>query len=321
MKALPVAALVVGLGSACAHQAVVPAPSTCDEPRPEASPPTLPRSRPYHLIDGATGVAVTDAEWGHKLRSATLVFVGEQHDNAAHHAFQLDVLTRAHHEDANSAVALEMLPHAMQDSLTAFVEGKINEPTFAQAVNWKQTWGYPLGLYSPLLTFARAHGLPAFALNAPRALVRAVYKGGLAALSPQQTQQLPQMQPGPAAHREFARQAFASHATARFADQKFEAFYEAQLLWDETMAERLVAHAKAAGGPSHIIVIAGEGHTRRFAVPARAARRGVDSALLVLAVEADEAQAAQADKVADVLAVFDPESAPPPQNHDREHAN
>ena len=290
---------------ACAHHHHEP---PCAEATADGPPPTEPHPRPYRLVDGITGMPIPDAEWGQKLRAARLVFVGEQHDNAAHHAFQFDVLKRLHAEDASLALALEMLPHTMQHSLSQFVAGQIDEPAFLEQVQWSQTWGFPFGLYAHLLRFARSQRLPAYALNAPRDLVRSIYKSGVAALAPGDAQRLPEMLPGPAEHREFARQAFAAHATARFSDHKFETFYEAQLLWDETMATHLVQQVKAPNAPAHVLVIAGEGHTRRFAVPLRVARRGVTSALLVLAVEADEVEGARASRVADVLAVFNDKS-------------
>lgn len=304
-RAATAAALALCLGSAaCAHR-----PCPCSEEQPAPPPATAPEPRPYEAIDGITGLPLEAPSLDARLRAARVIFVGEQHDDAAHHAVQVDMLTRLHQLDPSLAVAFEMLPHTAQPALDAFIAGKVDEATFLQQVAWNDTWGFPFGLYRPLLTFARDHALRAYALNAPRALTRALSRGGIESLSPSELQGLPEMVPGPAAHREFARQAFAAHVSRRFSDHAFERFYQAQLAWDETMAAQLARHAQAPGAPSRVLVIAGEGHTRRFAVPLRTSRRGVSPALLVLSVEGEAAEDARKDQVADVLMVFRPRVA------------
>ncbi|MCG5051647.1 MAG: ChaN family lipoprotein [Myxococcales bacterium] len=298
--------VVVWVG--CAHE-----PRWPKAPRaaaPEAPPPTEATHRPYQLIDAPTGEALDDEAFAQRLRDARLIFVGEQHDDPAHHGFQHDVLARVHREDPSVGVAFEMLPYTLQEPLTAFAAGRLDEAAFTQAVDWEKTWGFPFGFYRPLLAFARTHGLPAYALNAPRTLSRKIYRGGLASLSPEEAKDLPDMEPGPGAHREFAREAYGGHGHRRFSDPAFERFYEAQLTWDETMAAKLAAHLQGEGAPTRIVVVAGEGHTRPFAIPDRALRRGGGPVLLLLAIERADLDDARAAQVADVLAVF--EDTPPP---------
>src|SRR6185503_3468184 len=163
------------------------------------------------------------------------------------------------------------------------------------AVDWPKTWGYPFGLYAPLLHFCRDHHLRVYALNAPRALVHEVAKLGLDGLSAEQKKGLPEIVPGPAAHRELVREAFANHPHGRFADWQFERFYGAQLVWDETMAESAARALAQAGAPRKLVVVAGEDHVRRFAIPDRAARRGAAPYVTILPVFADDAEDAQRD--------------------------
>ncbi|MCE5335769.1 MAG: ChaN family lipoprotein, partial [Desulfobacteraceae bacterium] len=50
--------------------------------------------------------------------------------------------------------------------------------------------------------------------------------------------------------------------------RNFESFYEAQLAWEETMAETLTGRLQATSGKCRIIVILGKGHMRnRLGVP------------------------------------------------------
>ncbi|MDB4968666.1 MAG: hypothetical protein JWN44_4355 [Myxococcales bacterium] len=259
---------------------------------------------PHRAVDTDSGDELTDRNLDEKLRAAKVIYVGEEHPNPHHHAAEVEVLERAWAADPSVGLGMEMLPRTYQGSLEAYVGGTLDEAGFLQAVAWEKTWGFDWGFYKPLLEFCRAHHLPAYALNAPRDLAHAVAKGGLDALSADQKSQLPEMKAGPEKHREFVREAFAQHPHAKFDEAKFERFYAAQLVWDETMADRVAAALKAPGGPARLVVVAGEGHTRSWAIPDRAARRGAAPYLTVLPVLDDDEADARRDRVADVLWVL-----------------
>lgn len=313
MRRLLVSALLL---AGCAHTApATPAPAApapAEKPAQPAEEEHEHGSRgaeepiplPHHVLDAAGG-RLSDAKVGETLKKARAIFVGEQHPNPHDHAAQLEVLEAAYKADPSVGLGMEMLPRTMQPALDDFVDGKTDEAAFLAAVDWKKTWGYPWGLYKPLLEFARAHHLKAFALNAPRDLAHAVAKGGLDSLSSDEKKELPEMKPGPGAHRELVREAFGGHPHGRFADAKFERFYAAQVLWDETMADRVAAAMKGAGAPKHLVVVAGEGHTRKFAVPDRAARRGVQPYVTVLPVLDTDIADAQNDQIADLYWVLE----------------
>jgi uncharacterized iron-regulated protein len=298
------------IAAGCAH-APGAAPRTASEPADAPAREHAHGSRgasepialPHRVVDGNGSDELSDAALDAKLRAARVIYVGEEHPSPHDHAAELEVLERAYQADPSIGLGLEMLPRTLQGSLDAYVSGNLDEAGFLRAVDWDKTWGYPWGLYRPLLEFCRAHHLPAFALNAPHELAHVVAFKGLDALSDEQKRALPQLEPGPPAHREQVREAFAQHPHSRFDGEEFERFYLAQLIWDETMAER-VAAALGPGGPAHLVVIAGSGHTRRFAIPDRAARRGAAPYLTILPVLDEDEADARADKAADVLWVL-----------------
>jgi uncharacterized iron-regulated protein len=314
MRHLSIVVLVL---SGCAHPskvATAPAAPTApssgaaeqSEEKPEhgSRGAEEPIPLPHHVLD-ASGVRLSDAKIEETLKRAHAIYVGEQHSSPHDHAAQIEVLEAAFAADPSTGLGMEMLPRSLQGPLDDFVSGKTDEAAFLEAVTWKKTWGFPFGLYKPLLLFCRAHHLRAFALNAPRDLAHAVAKGGLESLATDEQRQLPEMKPGPAAHRELVREAFGGHPHGRFADAKFERFYAAQLVWDETMADRVAAALKGRDAPHRLVVVAGEGHTRRFSVPDRAARRGVQPYVTVLPVLDDDVADAQNDKVADLYWVLE----------------
>lgn len=296
---------LVTLAAGCAH---APAPAAA---QPEAEAPrhgekgaTEPIPLPHRVVDATSGDELADRNLDDKLRAARVIYVGEEHPNPHDHAAEIEVLERAYAADPSVGLGLEMLPRTYQGSLDAYVAGTLDEAGFLKAVAWDKTWGYPWGLYKPLLEFCRAHKLPAYALNAPRELAHAVAKNGLDGLTPAEKAELPEMQPGPAQHRELVREAFAEHPHGKFDEALFERFYAAQLVWDETMATTVAAALQAPGAPARLVVVAGEGHTRSFAIPDRAARRGAAPYLTVLPVLDEDEADARRDRVADVLWVL-----------------
>ncbi len=263
-----------------------------------------PIALPHRVVDCQSGDELSDRALDDKLRAARVIYVGEEHPNPHHHAAEVEVLERTYAAEPSVGLGLEMLPRTMQDALDGYLNGTLDEAAFLKAVDWEHTWGFDYGFYRPLLEFCRTHHLPVFALNAPPGLAHAIAKGGIESLTDEQKRALPEMKPGPEAHRELVREAFAQHPHGKFDAAKFERFYLAQLAWDETMAERVAAALKTATAPARLVVVAGEGHTHSFAIPDRALRRGAAPYLTILPVlDTDEADA-RSDHVADVLWVL-----------------
>lgn len=265
---------------------------------------TAPVFKPHRLLRGSDGAPLSEAEWRQHVQAARVVLFGERHDSAEDHGAEIELLTAVHAVEPRVAVGFEMVPASLQPQLDAYAAGLSDEPTFLSAVDWERTWGFPWGLYRPLFAFAQTHRLGMYALNAPRELTRAVSKDGLEGLSAAQRAQLPELVPGPAAHRELAREAFGVHAHSRFTDARFERFYAVQLVWDETMAAHAVEALARRPDVAKLVVFAGEGHTRPFAIPARVLRRGQGPTLTVVGVDAADVPDAVAGRVADVLWVW-----------------
>jgi uncharacterized iron-regulated protein len=75
-----------------------------------------------------------------------------------------------------------------------------------------------------------------------------------------------------AAYRAQIVEAFSAHGEAGHSPN-FENFWAAQVLWDETMAER-IAQQRLAQPERQVIVLAGEGHIAYgYGIPSRVARR------------------------------------------------
>ena len=204
-----------------------------------------------------------------ELSRADVVAVGENHDDPAHHLAQarlLDALAAA----PGWAVGFEMIPAEEQPTLDAFFDGRMGEPEFAAW--WKRTWGYDYALYKPVFDAARARGVRAYGLNAPKDVVRAVAKKGLAGLTPAERGRLPaSVRPsGDARYAAYVRQSIIDQHGGSIPPERLERMTEAMSAWNETMGDS--AAALGARGLK-VLVIAGQGHTLYSAGLLESARR------------------------------------------------
>ena len=111
------------------------------------------------------------------------------------------------------------------------------------------------------------------ALNQEKEIVSKVFKEGAAALTAEELAKIPADRdltiPG---YRERITDVFAMHGQHSTPEQ-INGFFQAQAIWDETMAESVTAFLNAHP-ESRMAVLAGQGHTdKATAIPPRVARR------------------------------------------------
>lgn len=298
--------VLLGSGG-CAKPAVRPDPPPTATPalppgHPPIAEPQQPKVDDPHglgLRDGTSGAALSEDTLAERIQKARAIYVGEQHDSPASHRAQLHVLAMAYRIDPSVAVGLEMLPRTLQPQLDAYVVGSVDEAGFLRAVDWPRTWGFDFALYRPIFEFCRAHGVRMHALNAPRALSKAVRQKGVEGLTGDERASLPSGHPWPtpAPHQQMLREVWNHHAKpdpAAPASQQaereaaFQRFYTAQLIWDEAMSQAVTEIFGERAAPQRLVVLAGTGHVGRHAVPERAGRRGAPTGLTLGPAEAGE---------------------------------
>ncbi|MFO7708604.1 MAG: ChaN family lipoprotein [Desulfobacterales bacterium] len=223
---------------------------------------------PGTIMDARTGAPLTFEQMLSEARSARVVFVGEQHTSAAHHAVQLRVIRALQAGGARLAVGMEMFDRSYQPVLDLWSQGALEEEEFLRRTHWYANWRFDYALYREILAFVRSEGIPLVALNVPFNIPPKIRVGGIDTLSAYEKSFLPhEIDTSVASHREFAEKIFAQH---RFKNTRFDDFYMAQCVWDEAMAE-----AAAACMPTgQMVILAGNGHIQyKYGIPERLHRR------------------------------------------------
>jgi uncharacterized iron-regulated protein len=193
-----------------------------------------------------------------QLATKRVVFIGEIHNRYDHHLNQLAIIRRLHELKPDVAIGIEYLPWSTQPQLDDYLAGRITEQEFLRAAAYYQNWGYDYRLYAPIFRCAREQHIPIVPLNVPNALASAVANVGIAGLSEKQRTELPrEREAADAAYRARLRTAFEAHGAAKPGD--FDHFVEAQLVWDEGMAENADAYLSAHPA-CKMVILAGSGH-------------------------------------------------------------
>ena len=234
-------------------------------------------------IDTATGETVGPDDLAARLDKTRLVLLGESHTSVESHRVQLQVLRALARRGRHIRIGLEMFPYTEQTSLDVWNAGRWTETEFVDKARWYEHWGYHWGYYRDVLLFARAQAIPIFAINAPRELVAAVRKTGIAGLSPEQAKRMPpRVDTESADHLAlFKAQVGGGDALhGGMTDEAWKGMQAAQATWDAAMAWNAVQALKGATDANTImVVLVGSGHVAYGLGIERQARAWFDGAV------------------------------------------
>lgn len=259
-----------------------------DAPRLRPSPVTL---RPYavgHIIDTKTGEPVSFPDWMVSASIQDVIYLGEEHRNAAHIQAAVRVLEGLLNRDRQPVLALEMFGWDGQVGLSRYLSQEDTpREQFLKDAHWNDNWGGDFSDYEPLIAFARSHTLGVAALNPPLALVRQVATQGLS-----QALHIPEMGrwgmwnqsyvDDPAYRAVIVHQVRQCHGG--LSDDAYQRMYEASMFRDEGMAKtitdtlRLISGQQNSGPPNRragpVVSYTGGGHIQyQLPIPKRVMRR------------------------------------------------
>jgi uncharacterized iron-regulated protein len=216
-----------------------------------------------------------------RVAGKKIVYVGEKHNQYSHHVMQLEIIEDLFRRGKKLAVGMEMFQRSFQTPLDDYIEGRIDEREFLKKTQYFKRWGFDYNLYRPILLFARSEKIPVVALNQRQEIVDKVFQSGLDSLSEEEKALIPsRMDFSDEAYKARLEKVFQEHED--FGARDFNFFYQAQVLWDETMSESIDEFLKAHSS-DHMVVLAGNGHLAYGSgIPKRTARRnGYDYAIIL----------------------------------------
>jgi uncharacterized iron-regulated protein len=197
------------------------------------------------------------------LKKVNIVFVGEVHNQEAHHRLQLDVIKALNNAKIPVAVGLEMFIVKNQNILDQWVAGTISSDAFIKA--YYENWDFPWPLYRDIFLYVREYKIPAVGLNISPEITRKVAASGFASLSKEELAKLPP-ETGCAVseqYMKFIRRAYSMHGHN---NKNFLFFCEAQLIWDQVMARNTLEFLKN-NPDKKVIVLTGNGHAWKRGIP------------------------------------------------------
>jgi uncharacterized iron-regulated protein len=289
------------------------AAGTCGQPGQWLNPPTS-------AAEAAKPIASPDSLL-QRLAHEQVVLLGEDHQRADDHRWQLDMVTALHLRHPDMAIGFEMFPRRVQPVLDRWVGGQLSEGEFLKQAEWEDVWGYDAQFYLPLFRFARQYHLPMLAVNVDHDLVRQVRATGWDAVPAAQREGVDRPAAPAPAYRAELQAIFDVHPPLQGAKQdqaaQFAHFVEAQTLWDRAMAEGITQFRQTHPG-TLVVGILGAGHVRNgYGVPYQLHALGTDQIASLVTVPSDRACAELTPGLADAVFLIPPQpeqvASPPPR--------
>ncbi|AVO37946.1 ChaN family lipoprotein [Pukyongiella litopenaei] len=209
------------------------------------------------------GKVLTHADVIDRAGRSQVVLLGEQHDRADNHRWQMHVTAGllAHRPDI--VMGFEMFPARLTPVLMQWSDGQLTEAEFIRQSEWNEVWRFDPELYMPIFRFCRDHAIPMVGLNCRRGLVSEVGKDGWDAIAETQREGITPARPATPEYRQYLFDITGGQRADRAAqspdDSAFDRFVRAQQTWDRAFACRIAQVVRQPGEPL-VVGIIGRGH-------------------------------------------------------------
>ncbi|MBN8937914.1 MAG: ChaN family lipoprotein [Rhizobiales bacterium] len=265
-------------------------------------------------LDPATGNLRDQADLMRAMAAHQVVLLGETHDVAEIHRWQLHVTAYLHGLKPHLAVGYEMFPRRLQPELDLWVAGAYSTAAFLEAVRWHEVWGFDPELYLPLFHFCRQQRVRMLALNCHRPLVTRVGKEGWAAIPEDERDGLTPAAAATPAYRDYLFAITGGGGPARTAtnaqDPAFDRFVRAQQTWDRAFACN-IARVLDAPDPPLVVGIIGRGHLEfGHGTPFQLRDLGVRQVAVLLPTDKDQHEAGAVAGIAEAIFRLDQPEPP-----------
>ena len=196
-----------------------------------------------------------DEKFWHDVGNADVIYVGETHDDPAHHEYELELVRGLLKRKLKFAIGWEMFDETQQPAIDAWAAHWISLDEMLAKTDFQKHWGVYSPAYGRILQIAGDARVPNVALNAAPELVQKIARG--TPLSAEDQQMLPSgFESNEKAYDHFLGM-MGGHPGFTETDQR--RFFAAQSVWDQTMASRILEF-KHRNPNVKLVVFAGRGH-------------------------------------------------------------
>jgi len=201
-----------------------------------------------HSQDG--GIAFWNA-----VKQVDVIYVGETHDDPADHDYQIQLIRGLLARKLGFAVGWEMFDWTQQALLDDWNRRRISLDELLSRTDFQKSWGRYSPAYSRILKITGQNRIRDIALNAPAELPRKMAHGE------NLTSEEQRMMPEGFVATEGAYKNFVSMIGDHPGMQRndLRRFFDAQQVWDQTMAARILEFTKGHPG-GKLVVLTGRGH-------------------------------------------------------------
>lgn len=219
-----------------------------------------------------------DTHFWQTIAASDIIYVGEVHDSAVDHQYELKLIRGMIDHGFRFAVGWEMFDRSQQENIESWQSRQSSIDDLIKATHFQQHWGVYSPVYRKILALTEKYRIRNIALNAPPELTHKIAAGE--ELSEKEKASLP---------REFAEPAgaFRNFLTMMgphpgLQSSNLRRFFAAQNVWDQTMASRILEFLKKNPG-TKLVVFTGRGHVSRgFGIPSYVRQKTNSKQLILL---------------------------------------
>lgn len=264
-------------------------------------------------LDPQTGGAIAWRDLLARLADRRVVLLGETHDVAEIHRWQLHVAVALYTLRPNLAIGFEMFPLRIQPALDDWVAGTMDTQTFIARSEWFEVWGFDPALYLPLFHFCRQQKLKMLALNCHRPLVTRVGQVGWEAIPVGERDGVTPSAPATDGYRAYLASLMGRSGRQPSAGFDSDRFIRAQQTWDRAFACRIADHLAGQGPDAVVVGIIGRGHLEYgHGTPYQLADLGVRDVAVLLPTSEERHERSRLRGIAEAVFRLDTPEPPAP---------
>lgn len=184
----------------------------------------------FYLYDGQSLEKVSQTRLNEQISQASVLLIGEQHDSHEHHRQQIRLLNTVGQLHSDAILGMEFFSYDQQPAMDRYLNKQATESEFLNEVAWA---GIPFAEYKEQFWTPLRYNGWTFGINLPKFVARQISSLGLNAIDNAAASFLP---PDPQLGNEAYFQRFSEAMQQHVPAKKIQHYFEAQSMWDDTMA-------------------------------------------------------------------------------------